>query len=118
MDQCPASQKQERFEQAVIDDMDECAEETAYNEIRSVHLQADKRQPDADEDNTDILDAAVGQQAFQVALTGCQGNAVYCRPCAKQENKPAKPNRLCVKKRQCSQNAINPHLQHHAGHHG
>ena len=102
----------------MVDDVDKSPEEAAYNEVRRVQLHTDKCQPDADEYDADIFDAAAGQQAFQVALPGCQGNAVYRRPDAKQEKKPADPGRQPVKKRQRPQNAVDTHLQHHAGHHG
>src|SRR5881296_635012 len=71
------TQEQQPLEQRVIPDVQQGPAQTQDDPLRAAQRSSDQRQSNADQNNADVLDAAVGQQTFEIALADREGDAQH-----------------------------------------
>jgi len=79
---------------------------------------ADDRDADPGGDDTDVFDAAVGQQSLDIPLGGRQADPHEGRDDPGHRQQSAPPERPYVHEGEETENTVNPHFQHNAREHG
>ena len=85
------TEEQESLEQSVIDNVQETACKTEGGQPGEMQAEPQLAQSQADEDDSDVLHAVVGQQALQIVLRQGKKNAENPRADADDQKRPAPP---------------------------
>ena len=71
----PAPKKEQALEQRVVERVQQGARDAAQRDELVARGFAQRGDAESDEDDADVLDRGVGQQAFHVVLHGCEDHA-------------------------------------------
>ncbi len=88
----PAPRKSRRLEQRVVPDVQQAPAKPSRTQSARPVRAADQRQAQPQQDDADVLDAAVGEQPFEVALAEREGDAEHAAE-ARRAPAPAPPRR-------------------------
>ena len=77
----------------MVPDVQQAAGEAEHDQRRLPQRPAEQRQPQADHDDADVLDAVVGEQPLQIVLAERKGDAEHGRDRRRAEQQPAPPQR-------------------------
>ena len=110
-------EEQQALEVGVVDAVVERGGERERSQgAHAVGLE-DDGESDADQDEADVLDRGIGEQALHVALHRGKHHAVECGGEAQHQDHHAPPPHLHVQQvEQHAQQAVDRGLQHHCGH--
>ena len=94
------AEKEQALEQRVVERVQQGARDAAQRDELVARGFAQRGDAESDEDDADVFDRGVGQQAFHVVLHGCEDHAPQAlRRCAGEAVRPARPSRAGCRRR-------------------
>jgi len=114
----PGAEEQQRLEQAVVPDVQQAAGHAQGDPLRMAGSAAEGGQAQAHEDDADVLHAVIGQKALQLVLADGQDHAEEPADRAQEQQRPAPGGGRRGHQRQEARQAVDAHLEDHAGEHG
>ena len=114
------AEKEQALEQRVVERVQQGARDAAQRDELVARGFAQRGDAESDEDDADVLDRGVGQQAFHVVLHGCEDHAPQARDDARreQDHSGGVQERLFAQRGRHAQDAVDARLDHHARHQG
>lgn len=114
------AEKEQALEQRVVERVQQGARDAAQRDELVARGFAQRGDAESDEDDADVLDRGVGQQAFHVVLHGCEDHAPQARDDARreQDHSGGVQEGLFAQRGRHAQDAVDARLDHHARHQG
>ena len=112
----PCAEKQQSFEDAVIDDVQQARGEPDHGQGQHSGGEPHHADADPEQDDADILDAAVGQQALEVMLRHRKQHAEHAARRTDRDQQPAPPGLRRAEQGQYANQPVDADLDHRAGH--
>ena len=112
----PAPRNSRLLNRAWLSDVQQAAAEAQDGHRAQPVGQAEQPQPQAHQDDADVLDAVIGQQALQVVLGQGEQHAQDPGQRADRQQRPAPPGWRRAQEEQGAQDPVDPHLDHHPAH--
>src|SRR6516225_1013190 len=118
MDDRAGAEEQKTLEKGMIPDVEKSSGHTENHPVVASHSSAEKSQANPQDDDADVLNAMVGEQAFQVVLANGKGDTQDARQNPQCQQGHAPPKRRMRNQRSNAKDAVNPHLDNNSRHQG